>query len=114
MQIMETKHEAVLVLAPVGRIDSATSTALERALQGAIERGDRRLVVDFEGVEYISSAGLRVLLVAARRLKDAKGSWAFCSLADAVREVFDLAGFLTLFNVEPTRLAAIGRVETLV
>jgi len=109
MDIAETRHGLVFVVAPAGRIDSTTSEALEQALTRAVDAGQRRLVVDFGGVSYISSAGLRVLLVTAKRLKTQPGTLVLCALTDAVRQVFELAGFLPLFLVEPTRDLAIAR-----
>jgi anti-sigma B factor antagonist len=67
MTIIETRSRGVLVIAAAGRVDSTTASALEHALLRAIDGGERRLAVDFGSVDYISSAGLRVLLVAARR-----------------------------------------------
>ena len=109
MDIHQDHQGRVLVVAPVGRIDSATSEALEQALTTALERGERQLVVDFEGVGYISSVGLRVLLVVAKRMREGHGTLVLCALGDAVRQVFDLAGFLPLFSIERTRDLAITR-----
>ncbi|MBP2672867.1 MAG: anti-sigma-factor antagonist, partial [candidate division NC10 bacterium] len=64
MDIQQERSDGVLVIAPSGRIDSTTSDTLDQALTAAVSSGERRLVVDFDRVSYISSAGLRVLLVA--------------------------------------------------
>jgi anti-anti-sigma factor len=109
MDIQQEVRDGVTVVAPSGRIDSTTSAELEQAIGKSLDGGNRKLVVDFERVSYISSAGLRVLLVAAKRLGGGKGTLALCSLNDAVRQVFDLAGFLPLFTVEPTRDGAVAR-----
>jgi anti-anti-sigma factor len=109
MDMVETKQGDVFVVAPAGRIDSTTSDALEQALTKAIDVGELRLVIDLDGVSYISSAGLRVLLVVAKRLKAKRGTLVLCALGDGVRQVFDLAGFLPLFLVESTRDLAIAR-----
>jgi anti-anti-sigma factor len=109
MDIQEERLGPALVVAPVGRVDSTTAETLERTLTGALDRGERCLVVDFAGVGYISSVGLRVLLVAARRMRDAQGTLVLCAMGDAVRQVFDLAGFLPLFSVEATREQAVAR-----
>ena len=110
MDIREEQHGEVTIVALVGRLDSTTSTALEQHLAALVARGARRVVVDFSGVEYISSAGLRVLLVLAKKLRDTHGTLALCGMGDAVREVFSLAGFLRLFTVEEARAAAVTRV----
>jgi anti-anti-sigma factor len=109
MEIAQVAVGESLVVAPVGRIDSTTSEALERALAGALDGGARRMVVDFGGVSYISSVGLRVLLVVAKRMRSERGTLVLCGLGDAVRQVFDLAGFLPLFTVESTRELAVKR-----
>ena len=108
MRLLDEKHGEVWVVAPAGRIDSVTSPTLEEALLRAIAGGERRVVVDFLAVEYISSAGLRVLLVAAKRLRD-EGRLVLCGMNEPVRQVFDLAGFLPLFALEPSRDRALAR-----
>jgi stage II sporulation protein AA (anti-sigma F factor antagonist) len=110
MTIQEDRQDGVVIVAPIGRVDSTTSAALDKRLLALVAAGERRLVVDFAGVDYISSAGLRVLLTLAKKLKDAPGSLALCAMGDSVREVFSLAGFMPLFAVEPTRAAAVTRL----
>ncbi len=110
MTITETRNGGVLVLAASGRVDSTSASTLEQALLRAIDGGERRLVLDFGGVDYISSAGLRALLVTARRMKEAKGVWALCSLSEPVRQVFDLAGFLPLFTIDGALSSAVARL----
>ena len=110
MDIVEQRQDGIVILAPAGRVDSTTSDALEQALGRATGAGDRRVIVDLGAVEYISSAGLRVLLVAARRIGG--GALVLCSLAEPVRQVFDLAGFLPLFRVEASREMARARIAS--
>jgi anti-anti-sigma factor len=109
MDIHQDRLGQVLVIAPVGRIDTTTTEALEQVLSAAFAGAERRLVVDFAGVNYISSVGLRALLVAAKRMRDSRGTLVLCAMGDAVHQVFDLAGFLPLFLVEPTRDLAVAR-----
>jgi anti-anti-sigma factor len=97
MEIREDRQQGVAVVAPVGRVDSTTSAALEQRLNALVGAGERRIVVDFGGVEYISSAGLRVMLALAKKTRDTRGALALC-------------GFLPLFAVEPERAAAVARV----
>ena len=111
MQINETKHEGAVIVAPVGRIDSTTSPALDTHLRGLSKGGSHRIVLDFAGVDYISSAGLRVMLSLAKRTKEAKGKLAITGMGDSVRQVFELAGFLPLFSVEATSDAAVAKVS---
>jgi anti-anti-sigma factor len=110
MEVFERHQDGALVIAPRGRIDSTTSATLDERLQRRVAGGDRRFVVDFAQVEYISSAGLRVVLALARRLRDAQGSLVLCGLIGPVRQVFELAGFIPLFTIEATLDLAIARV----
>ena len=107
MTINETHEAGVVVVSPHGRIDSTTSALLDRHLQGLAAAGQTRVVVDFTGVDYISSAGLRVLLALAKRGRDQKGRVALFGLNDSVRQVFELAGFVALFTIAATRAEAV-------
>ena len=98
----------VVVLAPHGRVDTATAKAFEAALLEAVGGGARRLVLDFGALDYISSAGLRVVLLGGKRLKEANGSLALCGLKPTIRDVFEISGFLALFRVADDRPAAIA------
>lgn len=108
MTIVLERVGDVVVVAPIGRIDSTTSGDLDTRLLALDAEGRRRIVVDFAGVEYISSAGLRVMLTLAKRAKDKAGRVALCSLDQSVRQVFDLAGFTALFSIAATRDEAIA------
>lgn len=110
MQIAEVRVDGVVAVAPAGRIDTTTAPLLDQHLVALLGGGHRRLVVDLSGVDYISSAGLRVLLLLARRVQEARGRLALCGLGDAVRQVFQLAGFLPLFIVCESREAAVRQV----
>lgn len=110
MELQQDRSDGVLVLAPIGRVDSNSSGELETQLMALLGAGERRLVVDMRGVEYISSAGLRVLLLLARRLQETAGEVVLCSMGKAVRQVFELAGFLSIFKVEPSREHALARL----
>jgi len=93
----------VAVVAPRGRIDTNTSGELERTLFGHLGAGETRMLVDLSGVEYISSAGLRVLLKAEKAVRQKGGRLVLCSLGQPVREVFDLSGLSSVFAIEDTR-----------
>lgn len=110
MQIDESRVQGAVVLALTGRVDSTTSAALEHHLAGLTAAGERRLIVDFSGVDYISSAGLRVMLALAKRVRDLKGQLALCGMGDTVKQVFALAGFLPLFAVADSRNDALDKV----
>ena len=108
LTIEQEKTGEVLVMAPAGRIDSTTAKDFENAALGEIAGGARSMVLDFAALDYISSAGLRVVLMAGKRLKAAGGTLVLCTLAPAIHDVFEISGFLNLFPVCPTRQEAVA------
>lgn len=101
---------AVFVL-PERRLDSCSSGMFYDELESATESGGRVVVIDMEDVDYVSSAGLRVIMQAVRRMQQQGGSLALCSLSKDVRSVFETSGFDQLIAIHPSRadaLAAIG------
>lgn len=92
----------VLILRLAGRLDSSSSPELERVLNEKLAAGNLRLVFDFSELVYISSAGLRVILLAGKKLRTSKGKLVLVGLSDMVREVFTMSGFLILFAVADT------------
>ena len=112
METHEEKVDGALVVAPRGRIDTTTSDDLEKRLVRHLDLGERRVVVDMGAIEYISSAGLRVLLLVAKRLRNAGGDLVLCALGPPVRQVFELAGFLPIFRVEASRALALARLAS--
>jgi stage II sporulation protein AA (anti-sigma F factor antagonist) len=109
MEIREERRGAVLIVAPTGRVDSNTSAVLEASLLGHAQ--ESRLLVDLSSVEYISSAGLRVFLILARKVKEGGGRLALCALGPSVRQVFDLAGFTALFAIEASLESGVARLS---
>ncbi len=112
MNIGEEQRGDVILLAPEGRLDSNTAPAFEARLMERIKNGGTRLVIDFSQLDYVSSAGLRVLLMAAKRLKAAKGSLALCSMKEYIHKVFKISGFLPIFTVVDDIDAAIAAVSS--
>ena len=99
MKIVAEKEGDLLIVRPFGQLDSDSSPALEKTLLEALEGGDRKLLIDMSGISYISSRGLRVFLLLAKRAKAADARIAACSLQAFVKEVFELSGFLQLLDV---------------
>jgi anti-sigma B factor antagonist len=96
MQIQLSRQDTATVLAPVGRIDQNSADAFQQGLQthlAACTRDAPALVLDFSGVDYISSVGLRVLMLAARQTKAQGGRIAIAALQPIVREVFEISRF---------------------
>ena len=98
---------AVTIVRIEGNLDTQTSPEAEAQLTRLIEAGARKIVVDFERLAYISSSGLRILLVAAKQLQESGGELRVCSLSDLVREVFDISGFDSILPVSNSQAEAL-------
>ncbi len=99
MTIYVKKTNDVKVLHCEGELDTQTSPDAHNQLKQLIEGGTRKVLVNFDKLEYISSAGLRVLLTVAKQLKAVDGELRVCGLNEVVREVFDISGFMTILKV---------------
>jgi anti-anti-sigma factor len=108
MDIAENKINSTTVLALTGRLDGLASPGLEQKVDALIAAGARALVFDLSRLDYASSAGLRVFLTSAKKLKAAGGQASFAALTPSIREIFELSGFLSVFAVHPTVAAALG------
>lgn len=103
MQITDIQEGNVVVVCPVGRIDSTTAAELERACDDHVARGATRLLLDLGGTQYVSSAGLRVFLVAGKKLQRVGGRLALCNMQPLVREVMAIAGFDRILTTADSR-----------
>ena len=110
MILEQTTQDDVLVLRPVGRLDSNSSPELERAVLEHLEKGCKRLVFDLSDMDYVSSAGLRVILLTGKKLRASQGKLALAGMREMVREVFAMSGFLALFAVTVTVDDAIASI----
>lgn len=98
-------------LSPQGRLDAAHTSQLEQMLQEALGKNPPALVVDLAQVTYLSSSGLRALLVAAKKLRQNNGHLLLCCPQPAVARVLRLTGFIEILPVYPTREAALKAAE---
>lgn len=96
MSIESSKHADILVFSLSGRLDTHTAPEAEQVIGDAIDAGETRILVDFAQTDYISSAGLRVLLKATKRLKQCGGAFALCNASASVREVLEISGFSSI------------------
>ena len=114
MDLTPKRFADTVVLAPVGRVDHATADAFKTALAPHLAlcaAGRDRLVLDLAGVEYISSVGLRVLLLASKQAKRQGGALAVAELQPVVREIFEISRFTLVLNVEPTVREALAKLS---
>jgi anti-anti-sigma factor len=101
----------ICVVRPKGRLDGTTITVFENTLLNNIGAGNGRLLIDFSELSYINSAGLRTVLLAAKRLKSAGGRMSLCSLNHQIAEVFDISGFSAILDIQPSYDAAVARLS---
>ncbi|MEZ5461158.1 STAS domain-containing protein [Dokdonella sp.] len=108
LEIRDERVGDVLVIDLSGRLDTDTSADLELAVQDLLETGVRDFIINLAGVGYVSSAGLRVLLMLGKGV-DGNGSLRLAGLNPTVRQVFDVAGFTQLFTILPDRESALAQ-----
>jgi anti-anti-sigma factor len=111
MDISQERDGDVVIVRLSGRFDSSAASSAEERLSTALTDASPRIAIDMSGLAYISSAGLRVLLVVAKKVQQQKGKIALGGLAENVREVFAVSGFDTIFPIEPDRAAAVAMVR---
>lgn len=94
-----------------GRIDAQSAPGVNEEIGKIIDQGRNKMLINFKDLEYISSAGLRVLITIAKKLKASSGALALCGLDTKIYEVFDVSGFTAIFKIYDTQeeaLAALG------
>ena len=106
MEIAARTQNDVTLVTLAGSFDSNSSPTAQQALDGILANGARKVVIDFSGVDYVSSAGLRVMLAMAKRLSGG-GALRLFGLNETVREVFDISGFSTILAVFVTEAEAL-------
>jgi anti-anti-sigma factor len=111
MEIALERDGDVVILRLSGRLDSTAASSAEERLGAALTGQPPRLAIDMSDLAYISSAGLRVLLVLAKKVQQQKGKVALGGLLDNVREVFSVSGFDTIFAIEPDTASAVAAVR---
>ena len=107
MKITRNKKDGTMHLSIAGRLDAVTAVEADNDFNKIIAEGHNNLLIDLNELDYISSAGLRVLLVVAKRIQQNNGKVVLCSLTTNVKEVFEISGFSSIFNIFPTSDEAI-------
>ncbi|GHU09629.1 anti-sigma factor antagonist [Betaproteobacteria bacterium] len=109
MQIAQQQQGDFLVLTLEGDLDAVTAPTFEAICDKLLEAGTRYVVLDLAGVSFISSAGLRSILILAKKLRPVQGELRFARMQAVVTEVFVLCGFDALFSTFPDVASAIVR-----
>jgi anti-anti-sigma factor len=100
--------DGIQVIEFEGNLDTSTAPDAENTVHDLLASGTDKLLINFENLNYISSAGLRVLLTTAKKMRASGGSLKICSLNATVREVFDISGFSTILSVTESEQEAIA------
>jgi anti-anti-sigma factor len=107
MQISSRTSNDVHIVAIAGSLDSTTAPEAQKSLDGVLA-GAKKVVMDFSGLDYISSAGLRILLGVAKKLRASGGTLRMFGLNQSVREVFEISGFSAILSVYPSEADALA------
>ena len=108
MDISSENKDNITVVRFEGNLDTNTSTDAQDYLNNVIDGGGCKVVVCFDKVDFVSSAGLRVLLATAKKLGGGGGALRVCGLNETVAEVFEISGFSTILNVVPSETEALA------
>ncbi|MGQ0752331.1 MAG: STAS domain-containing protein [Betaproteobacteria bacterium] len=111
MNVHERDVTGITVLAIEGRIDSTTAAAFGARIEAAVDGPQRRVLLDVGDLEYISSAGFRVLYLAAKRAGETGAKLVICCMPERVRELFSIAGFLKFFTVAGTQEEGVAALK---
>ena len=111
MDVTTERQDGVLSAQVGGRIDGSNAAEFEEAIRTVIEENDRAVIMDFEKLVYISSAGLRAILLTARSLGNRNAKFALCSLSDQIREVFTTSGFDKVIAIHSSKAEALASLH---
>lgn len=103
MDIIVEKAGSITIVMTGKRIDSNNAVDYERILENLLNDGIRNLLIDLNNTDYVGSAGLRVFLITAKKIKKSEGKFGMCQIKPHVYEVFEAAGFHKIFQIFPNR-----------
>ncbi len=102
MNINILQEEDITIVEFAGRMDATNATEFEDSLEGCFNSGQKKLIIDFSSLEYISSAGLRSILIIEKKKNTHNAQIIFCSLQSMVAEIFKISAFTTILKVVNT------------
>ncbi len=111
MIIVTTQREGAAIMSIEGRLDGQHAQTAEASFLSLTAEGNTRFVFDFSAMQYISSAGLRVVLVAAKKVRSLQGRLICASMNDQVRDVFEMSGFLSILETADSTEEALERLK---
>jgi anti-anti-sigma factor len=102
MNILQQAQAGIVSLSVIGRLDAVSAIDADREFSKVLEADNDKLLINLAQLEYISSAGLRVLLVVAKKIQQKGGKVVLCSMLPNVTEVFEISGFSSIFKIFAT------------
>ena len=111
MEISAERGGGAVIARANGRIDSSNSREFHSSLEAVITKDDPAVVLDFEDVSYISSAGMRVILITAKSLQSGGMKFVLCSMNESIREVFKISGFDKIIPIHGSQSEALAAVS---
>ncbi len=109
LDMKDEKKDGILIFKLSGKLDSVTSTSFSEKIIALVDKGESKIILDLTDMVYISSAGLRVFLMIAKRIKSINGKVILSALQDSVKEVFEMSGFSTIFEINSTTADALTK-----
>ena len=111
MDVAMERQDDILSVLVSGRIDGSNVMQFEETVTTAVEDGDRAVMMDFEKLSYISSAGLRAVLLIAKNLMGRDTNFALCAMPKQIRDVFEVSGFDKFISIHPSRAEALSSFD---
>ena len=103
MEIQEKKTESCVIVGIHGRLDTTNYGILEKHLKDLIDNKNTKIMVDCLKMDYVSSSGLRILLMTLKTITQAGGKFVLCNLQENIKEIFEISGFNSIFEIYPTQ-----------
>ena len=111
VQVKWERKDGILIGMLIGHIDSSNADRFQRIVESGIDAEDHALILDFERVFFISSAGLRISLVISRKFNESGRKFGICTLSEPIRNVLAISGFDQIIPIYESRDAAINTFE---
>ena len=108
MNVEVQRQDGNLIALVEGSVDGNNAAAFQASLQDSVQEGDKSMVLDLGALDYISSAGLRVLLLVAKDMQNSGANFAICSLQGQVRELFSVSGFDQIIAIHGSQDSALA------
>ena len=111
MEINKKEEGGIVQIEIIGRLDAASAGEADEAVAGILNDGASKLLFNLGQLDYLSSAGLRVLLAAAKKIRLIEGKVVLCSLTEYVKEIFEVSGFESLIPIADSVEAGIKELS---